>query len=499
MNMQLMILCCIFLPILAGVPILLLPAKEDEVRDHRIALFSLAVIAAVIASVAALLIGFAKGNLPSMTLLQLTDRLSVEFRLDALGAFFLSFIAVVWLLAGIFSLEYLHHEQNRKRFWGFYLLTLSSLQGLCLSGNLVTMYLFFEMMTLVSMPLVLHTQTHEAVMAGLKYLFYSMFGAYSALFGVFVFYSMGENLSFVPGGILNVSATAEHAGLLHLAIFCMILGFGVKAGMFPMHAWLPTAHPVAPAPASAVLSAIIVKGGVLAIIRSVYYIAGADLIRGTWVQYAWLGLACFTVFLGSMLAYNEKVLKKRLAYSSVSQASYILLGLAILNPAALTGSLLHVLFHALIKTALFLSAGAIIYKTGCTRVDQLRGIGKEMPVTIWCYTFVSLALIGIPPASGFISKWYLAVGLLDSGVSVISWLGPVILLVSALLTAGYLLPITITGFLPGNDFDYASLEKKEPSWKMIVPLLVLAAAALITGIFPGGLIEFLQGIALTLV
>ena len=494
-----MILCCIFLPILAGVPILLLPAKEDEVRDHRIALFSLAVIAAVIASVAALLIGFAKGNLPSMTLLQLTDRLSVEFRLDALGAFFLSFIAVVWLLAGIFSLEYLHHEQNRKRFWGFYLLTLSSLQGLCLSGNLVTMYLFFEMMTLVSMPLVLHTQTHEAVMAGLKYLFYSMFGAYSALFGVFVFYSMGENLSFVPGGILNVSATAEHAGLLHLAIFCMILGFGVKAGMFPMHAWLPTAHPVAPAPASAVLSAIIVKGGVLAIIRSVYYIAGADLIRGTWVQYAWLGLACFTVFLGSMLAYNEKVLKKRLAYSSVSQASYILLGLAILNPAALTGSLLHVLFHALIKTALFLSAGAIIYKTGCTRVDQLRGIGKEMPVTIWCYTFVSLALIGIPPASGFISKWYLAVGLLDSGVSVISWLGPVILLVSALLTAGYLLPITITGFLPGNDFDYASLEKKEPSWKMIVPLLVLAAAALITGIFPGGLIEFLQGIALTLV
>lgn len=499
MNMQIMILCCIFLPILAGVPILLLPAKEDEVRDHGIALVSLVVIAVVIASVAALLLGFAKGNLPSMTLLQLTDRLSVEFRLDALGAFFLSFIAVVWLLAGIFSLEYLHHEQNRKRFWGFYLLTLSSLQGLCLSGNLVTMYLFFEMMTLVSMPLVLHTQTHEAVMAGLKYLFYSMFGAYSALFGVFVFYSMGENLNFVPGGILNAAATAEHAGLLHLAIFCMILGFGVKAGMFPMHAWLPTAHPVAPAPASAVLSAIIVKGGVLAIIRSVYYIAGADLIRGTWVQYVWLGLACFTVFLGSMLAYNEKVLKKRLAYSSVSQASYILLGLAILNPAALTGSLLHVLFHALIKTALFLSAGAIIYKTGCTRVDQLRGIGKEMPVTIWCYTFVSLALIGIPPASGFISKWYLAVGLLDSGVSVISWLGPVILLVSALLTAGYLLPITITGFLPGNDFDYASLEKKEPSWKMIVPLAVLAGAALITGIFPGGLIEFLQGIALTLV
>ena len=269
--------------------------------------------------------------------------------------------------------------------------------------------------------------------------------------------------------------------------------------MFPMHAWLPTAHPVAPAPASAVLSAIIVKGGVLALIRSVYYIAGANHIVGTWVQYTWLGLAMFTVFMGSMLAYNEKVLKKRLAYSSVSQASYIMLGLAILNPVALTGSLLHVLFHAFIKTALFLTAGAInSVSTYCTRVDQLRGIGKAMPVIMWCYTFVSLALIGIPPASGFVSKWYLATGILDSGMPVISWLAPVILLVSALLTAGYLLPITIQGFLPGANFDYDHLVKRKPTWKMTLPLLILAACALLTGMFPAGLIEYLSGIARTL-
>lgn len=493
MYIQTVILCSIFIPILAGLVLLVLPvSKAEEKKVSYAAIFALIL---TVAAVALLLIAYCGGAEAELTLFNLTRRLAVSFRLDNLGAFFLGFIAFIWLLGGIFSLEYLNHEHHKKRFWGFYLLTLGALQGISLAGNLATMYLFFEMMTLVSMPLVLHTQSHEAIMAGLKYLLYSMCGAYMALFGVFVFYQYGESLDFLPGGVLNGAVVSQNGVILHLAIFFMILGFGVKAGMFPMHAWLPTAHPVAPAPASAVLSAIIVKGGVLAVLRSVYYIAGAELIRGSWVQYAWIILALFTVFLGSMLAYNEPVLKKRLAYSSVSQASYIMLGMAILDPMALTGSLLHVLFHAFIKTALFLSAGAIIYKTGCTRVDELRGIGKEMPITIWCYTFVSLALIGIPPASGFVSKWYLAVGMLGSGMKPFSWLGPVVLLVSALLTAGYLLPITINGFLPGEDYDYQALKKKEPNMKMILPLFILAAGALLTGIFPSGLIAFLEKIA----
>ena len=202
------------------------------------------------------------------------------------------------------------------------------------------------------------------------------------------------------------------------------------------------------------MSGIIVKMGVLGMLRVVYYMFGAEFLRGTWVQTVWMILALITVFMGSMLAYREKVIKKRLAYSTVSQASYILFGMALLQPEALTGSLLHVTFHAFIKSALFMCAGAIIYKTGKTNVTELNGIGKKMPVTIWCYTFVSLALIGIPPTSGFISKWYLAIGSLKSGVSIFEWLGPVILLVSALLTAGYLLPITVHGFLPGEEFDY---------------------------------------------
>ena len=489
------ILCLILVPVLAGIFILSLPSKMSE--NSAVSRISVAVLGILtVLSVLLLSMYYKSADAAGFTVFPLTENLEICFRPDGLGIFFMGFIPPVWLLGGIFSLEYLKHETRRKRFWGFYLLTLGALHGLSLSGNLVTMYLFFEMMTLVSMPLVLHTQTHEAVMAGLKYLLYSMCGAYMALFGVFYLYHLGGGpVEFSPGGVLSPEALAQGGILPYLSIFLMILGFGVKAGMFPMHAWLPTAHPVAPAPASAVLSAIIVKGGVLAVLRSVYYTVGADFIRGTWVQYAWLVLALVTVFMGSMLAFREPVFKKRLAYSSVSQASYILLGMAVLHPAALTGALMHVLFHAFIKTALFLTAGAVIYWTGCTRVDELAGIGKRMPVTLWCYTFVSLGLIGIPPMSGFISKWYLMTGMLESGTGVFSWLGPAVLLVSALLTAGYLLPVTIRGFLPGKDYDYSRCGSLEPPKKMTIPLAILAAAALLTGLFPGGLAGYLGEIA----
>ena len=198
--------------------------------------------------------------------------------------------------------------------------------------------------------------------------------------------------------------------------------------------------------------------------------------------------------MGSMLAYREKILKKRLAYSTVSQISYILFGLALLQPQALTGSLLHMVFHACIKSCLFLCAGAVIFCTGKIRTDQFTGIGKEMPVTIWCYTIASLALIGIPPASGFISKWYLAEGALSSGTSVFAVLGPVVRLISALLTAGYLLPVSMKGFLPGKEFDYAHLIRKEANLAMLIPVSMLSLLALLLGIFCGPLVQYVEKI-----
>lgn len=491
MNQSIMILISILFPILLGLVILIKP----EFKSRRNLILTTGV-GLVIAALLGLFVIF--GEDMELLLFSLGKNMNIYFEVDNLGRLFALVVTVVWLLAGFYAFEYMKHEKEEKRYFGFYLIVFGVLFALCFSGSMLTYYLFYELMTLLSVPLILHSKTKEAIMGGLKYLFYSLFGAYMVLFGLYFLNKYASTLNFGTGGVLDMGLAAGNEGILLVAAFLMILGFSVKAGMFPFHAWLPTAHPVAPAPASAVMSGIIVKMGVLGMIRVVFYMFGAEFIRGTWVQTTWLVLSLITVFMGSMLAYREKNLKKRLAYSTVSQVSYILFGMALLNPQSLTGSLLHVVFHAVIKSALFMCAGAIIYKTGKTTVDHLKGIGKEMPVTIWCYTFASLALIGIPPASGFISKWYLATGSLESGIGTFSWLGPVILLVSALLTAGYLLPITINGFLPGADYNYSSLQKKEPVKMMVVPLLILAVLAIVMGVFPNPLTNYISEIVSTI-
>ena len=487
MSQSVIILCAIFVPIIWGLGLLVKP--EFKQRKMLVTWTGIGLVVTALLSFAVILGGEMEVNLFS-----LGTNMNILFRLDQVGRFFAAIVTVVWVLAGFYAFEYMKHEKEEKRYFGFYLMVFGVLLALTYAGSLVTYYLFYEMMTLLSVPLVLHTKTREAIMGGLKYLFYSLFGAYMALFGIYFLNKYAMTLDFQSGGVLDMNQVAGNEKLLLIVAFSMIIGFGVKAGMFPLHAWLPTAHPVAPAPASAVMSGIIVKMGVLGMLRVVFFMFGADFLRGTWVQKVWMILALITVFMGSMLAYREKVLKKRLAYSTVSQISYILFGIALLQPNALTGSLLHVVFHAIIKSALFMSAGAIIYKTQKTTVSELNGIGKKMPITIWCYTFASVALIGIPPASGFISKWYLALGSLESGINVFSWLGPVVLLISALLTAGYLLPITVQGFLPGANFDYENLKKEEPVKMMVFPIAVLAALAILLGVFPNALVDFISNI-----
>lgn len=488
MSESAMILFPIFFPIAAGV--LLLVGKEPK-KKNSLAVYTGAAL--VITALAVL--GLVCGEETSFTLFFLTGRLPVYFKLDGIGRVFVSIVSIVWVLAGFFSFRYMKEEKDKKRYFGFYLVVYGVLVALDFSGNLITFYLFYEMMTLLSMPLVLHSRSREAIMAGLKYMFYSFTGAYMVLFGLYFVYRYANTLTFTAKGVLDASLIAGNESLLLWAAFFMVLGFSVKAGIFPFHGWLPAAHPVAPGPASAVLSGIVVKAGVLGVIRVVFYIFGAEFLRGTWVQTVMLILSLMTVFMGSMLAFLEAGLKKRLAYSTVSQVSYILFGIFLLDQVGLTGSLLHVVFHAFIKGGLFLCAAAMIFKTGKHKVEEFGGIGKEMPVTIWCYTICSLALIGIPPASGFVSKWYLGTGSLRTNLPVFSWLGPVVLLVSALLTAGYLLPITIRGFFPGEDFDYGSLVKKEPVKMMLIPMLLLAALALLLGIVPEGLIQNFTSIA----
>lgn len=455
--------------------------RADKARDRFVFASLLAEFALVIALCT-------MGDV-RVTLFEMTESLPVILASDGLARLFAVLMSGMWLASGAFSFRYMSHEGSQRRYYTFYLLTLSALMGLCFAGTLATMYLFFELMTLLSVAMVLHSLTKEAVAAGMKYLLYSIAGAMMGLLGVFYFTKNAITPVFMPGGTLDLTVAAEQAPMMLAILFVTIVGFGTKAGMFPMHGWLPTAHPIAPAPASAVLSGVITKAGVICIIRFLYYVVGADLVRGTWVQTALIVLSLLTVFMGSMMAFKTTGLKKRLAYSSVSQVSYVLFGLFMLNEVAFRGAMLHVYFHSLMKNLLFFAAGSIIFKTGLTDVRDLSGIGRKMPVTLWCFTIAGVSLIGVPPLCGFFSKWQLAQGALASGVPVFSWLGPVVLLVSALLTGAYLLPVSINGFFPGHEghghgHAEAAVESCEAPACMYVPMIVLAVLIVVTGLCP---------------
>ena len=484
MNFCFLLLFPVLLPMIAGVAIRFLP-KPAEFRA-KTSVYSLGACAVI----ALLCLLFGEGA--RVTLWSITEKIQIAFRLDKISMLYVCFVSVVWTGVGVYALEYLEHDENAPRFWRYYLISYGALMGLSMSENLITLYMFYECMTLVTVPLVAHNMDREAVAAAIKYLIYSVFGASMALLGIFFVGAYADTFTFAPGGILSAEALAGHEDLLRVIFFLMIVGFGVKAGMFPMHSWLPTAHPVAPAPASAVLSGVITKMGVLGIIRTVFYVAGVDFLRGTWAQTAFMILALVTVVMGSMLAFREKVFKKRLAYSTVSQVSYVLFGLSTMTTVGFVGAGLHILFHSLIKNVLFMSAGAVIHKTEKTQIDDLRGIGKQMPLTMTLFTVVSLGLIGIPPTGGFISKWNLAQGALSMSLSW-NWVGPALLLVSAILTAAYLLSVSIRGFFPGG--DGSEFTKNEVTLRMLVPMAVFAALTVLLGMFPSGLISFFTGIA----
>jgi len=428
----------------------------------------------------------------TITLFHLMEDIPIAFSMDGVSKWFILTVTAVWIPVGFYMLVYFKHEREDKRFFGFYILVYAILLAIDLSDNLVTFYLFYELITLTSFPLVLQNGSKESIMASLKYLFYSMAGAYMGLFGIFVLHRFGGIESFVSGGYISAEAFQSGGTLVLIAVLIMLIGFGTKAGMFPMHAWLPTAHPVAPSPASAVLSGVIVKAGVLGILRTVYYVFGSQNLAGTWPITVLTILSLMTVFMGSLLAFREKVFKKRLAYSTVSQVSYILFGIYVLTPDGLSGALLHVLFHAIVKCGLFLVAGVFLYKLHISKVDDLKGVGKKMPITMWCYTFFALSLVGIPPTGGFLSKWYLAQGALNAPIGALRYIGPAVLLVSALLTAGYLFPITMKGFFPGDDGTY---EREEPELLMLLPLIFLAVLSVLLGVFPNACIDFVTGIA----
>lgn len=345
-----------------------------------------------------------------MVLFRLYGPLRVSFCLDRMGKVFAALISVLWPLAVLYSFEYMKEEDRKGPFFAYYLMTYGVTAGIALAGNLITLYLFYEMLTLATFPLVLFPMTREAVRASRKYLYYSIGGAAFAFLGlvfVLTFSAIGST-DFRAGGMLDVALASSRKNTLLFIYLLAFFGFGVKAVVFPCHKWLPLAT-VAPTPVTALLHAVaVVKSGAFAILRLTYFSFGAGFLAGTWAQWAVMIAAMVTIVYGSTMAVKEVHWKRRLAYSTTSNLSYILLAASMMSPWGLAAALAHMVFHAFMKICSFFCAGAVMHQTGKTYVYELDGLGRQMPVTFACLTVASLSLVGIPPLAGFISKWNIA-------------------------------------------------------------------------------------------
>lgn len=421
-------------------------------------------------------------------LLKVNQFIDIYLKVDQFGRLFSYMASILWVIASFYSFEYMKHEGRERRFFTFYTMTLSMIIGLSYSGNLLTFYLFYEFITLTTFPLVIHLDTEVALDIGKKYFTYSFVGAAFVMIGMVILYSVAGNTRFVGGGIEGLMDYPNQR-LILLSYISMFLGFGVKAAIVPLHAWLPAAM-IAPTPVSALLHAVaVVKSGIFALTRVTYYLYGAEVVKAIHADRILIPFAITTIVLGSLIAVSQYHLKRRLAYSTIAQLGYIVLGILMLNPYALLGAMMHMINHALIKINLFFGVGAITYMTEKKYVRQISGLGRKMPMTFFCFSVAAISLIGIPPTNGFVSKWLLGIGALKTGNPIYA----IILLVGALLTASYLLPIIIMAFFTkSKDKPGATEEKLDPPKLMLVPIVLLTALTVFLGLYPNPVINFIQ-------
>lgn len=479
-----MMLFVILLPVLTGMGTALLPFRK---RGQRILFLEGLVL------VNTLLVFALLANPPSaeLAVVKFTGDLTLSLRIDGMSRVFGGLVAALWPLATLYAVEYMKHEKNENSFFLFYTMTYGVTLGIAFAEDLMTMYFFYELLTLVTVPLVMHTLTREAILASRKYLYYSLGGAAFGFLGLIFMIVYGASPDFVPGGSLDLIKIGGRTDLLLFIYVLAFLGFGVKAAVCPFNSWLPSAG-VAPTPVTALLHAVaVVKAGAFAIIRLTYYCFGTSFLRGTWAQTAVMAITVFTIIYGCSRALKETHLKRRLAYSTISNLSYILFGVTIMTPLGLTAALAHMVCHAVMKICSFFCAGAVIYKTEKTYVYELDGLGRKMPWTFGIFTLAALALMGVPGLAGFISKWYLAAAAVDFG-SPLALTGIGALLISALLTAIYLLSIVIRAFFTPPDFDETAIaDVRDPNWYMLLPLGLFALTILFLGLHSAKLMAFL--------
>jgi multicomponent Na+:H+ antiporter subunit D len=476
-------------PILAIAVSLLAAGAILGLRDRANLRDAVSLIAAVvkfliIVSMAPIVLG---GGTIEITLFEILPGVDFAFRVDSLGMVFATISSLLWIAAAVYCIGYMRalKEHAQTRFFAAFAVSLSAAVGGAFAANLFTLVIFYEVLSLVTYPLVYHRETEESWHGSRRYLVYLVGASKTFLLaGLALSYQLAGTLDFKPSGLFDgVDASPL---LLSAVYFCYLAGFA-KAAIMPLHAWLPAAM-VAPTPVSALLHAVaVVKAGVFTVLKVAVYLFGidvlAELAASRWLMY----LAAATIIIASLVALNKDNLKARLAYSTVSQLSYIVLGAMMANALGIIGGAMHIAMHGFGKITLFFCAGAIYVATHKTEVSEMRGLGRTMPVTMGAFLVASLSLVGLPPLGGLWSKWYLALGTLDAGEYAL--LG--VLMVSSLLNAAYLIPIPVRAFFGTASNPGPESGLKEAPWPCVVALTLTALGCLVLFVFPGPLYRLL--------
>jgi multicomponent Na+:H+ antiporter subunit D len=468
MSATIAVLVAVLAPALGGVLILLF-RNAPNVRETWTVLAATTTVAAA----ASLVPTVRAGAAPELRILEIVEGVSLGFRADTAGVVFALMASVLWLLTSSYSIGYVRttNEQRQTRYFVSFAVCMMAVGGLAFAADLFTFFVFYELLTIATYPLVTHKDTEAALAAGRRYLAYLLSGGLALLLAMAILYSELGTLEFTPGGFV----AGELSSATVAVVFALIaLGFGTKSAIMPLHAWLPSAM-IAPTPVSALLHAVaVVKGGVFGFVRGIGFVLGPEALAGLAVTDIVAALAATTILVASVIALRQDNLKRRLAFSTVAHLSYIVLGLSLLSTTAWDGGMYHLVNHAALKITLFFCAGAIYAKAHLDSVSQLDGIGRQMPVTMGAFAVASLGLAGLPPMGGFVSKTYLVTGAAGEG----QVLYAAVLLTSSVLTAGYLFPIVYRAFfaVPSH-----RLERAEAPAAMVVPLALTAALSVALG------------------
>jgi formate hydrogenlyase subunit 3/multisubunit Na+/H+ antiporter MnhD subunit len=424
-----------------------------------------------------------QGKVIDYNIIGICKGVSLFIRVDSFGMIFALLASFLWIIVSIYSIGYMRglKEHAQTRYFFCFSVTIFGAIGVAMSGNLLTLYMFYEILSVATFPLVAHKETQEALRASRKYLTYLLTGAVFVLFSMAFSYYLTGTLDFVAGGFVKDKGSPD---ILRIIFATFVIGFGTKAAIMPLHEWLPSAM-VAPTPVSALLHAVaVVKAGVFCVLRVILYVFGPEVLNdlNIWIVFAYI--AAFTVIFANIVAITQDNLKRRLAFSTINNLSIIILGAALITSESVRGALLLIPFHGFMKITLFMCAGAIYVKTHKELISDMHGIGKQMPVTMCSFAVGAAGLVGIPPVCGFISKWYLCIGALQTKEIIFLF----VYLVSALLDAVYFFPIIYKAFFKGDKNVHIKVDEASPM--LVTPLAITAIFSLIFGIFPNFFMNF---------